>query len=630
MPFYLANPRTTAHTGSVQRGSMIVSDYVRTEPGRFLYKFATGYSRPFATMVLSNLPAVVRALRDPGRSVPYDGSHYTYAPYDTTRIPFVLLPQLQVQFQGRPREDFLETITASGGEARRIRGQNRDTWCIPLDDYEKAAEMIDLGGIDDSFSPTEGAISVPMIESTILLITRIAAVAAVLEVVSTHNSSRVSLEFSTDIVVTPDVVEEGPGPRDEDVPMTNRGPQTRTVTMTYGLNDPVPLTINVRPSLQAIPEPMVTVDNADTTHGGIFVAYEDAYTGFCLESLQRFLNAFKGVCFESNDAADHSDVLKHWRSGISRTTTGRYLAHMMMLCVIAKEMCTSVQFIMRPDGKYEGGILKGEDIGIAPAFGRWYMGISAAELIVDMEECASHNKTVRKILEAVGLVAVQPEQFQTLRALSQAVNASGTPSGAAMNVINKLLPGVDFLEKPEPVNTDTIIRCIQLFSTDSVIPRELYMDKGAFFTTDRYVEVLSCFGTSAPSFNWSGPSTIRCCDIIGKGSAADSTYSTEPPARLSSKQVLLAQCAAQWKTVMQRGILSGSFDKVDKNGREYKGDQKTKLWRALDDRIRLTIIPRGQGANVISDAAASTGVKRTLPDQDAVDERAARKRRLFG
>jgi len=98
MPFYLANPRSTAHSGSVQRGTMVASDYIRTEPGRFMYRFATRYNTPFTIMVMGNLASVRRAIANPGVSCDYAGRVYNYLPYATKSLPYIALPQLQVQF----------------------------------------------------------------------------------------------------------------------------------------------------------------------------------------------------------------------------------------------------------------------------------------------------------------------------------------------------------------------------------------------------------------------------------------------------------------------------------------------------------------------------------------------------
>lgn len=635
MPFFLANPRSTANTGSVQRGTYVTTDYIRTEAGAFQYKFVTGYRNPMSTMVLGNLPSVDLAIERKGSKTAYDGDdRYRYSPFSIKDIPYVCLPKLQVQFEGRPREDFLELISHAGGEIRRLKGQTRDTWSLGLSSWDIAGDMIDIGGLNPQFTPTEGAISVPMVETTILLFTRVAAAARCLQAVAQHSGWRVLVEFEEDIILMPDSVEErmvvGDEPAVEATPVVPRGPQTKTVRVQYTTDKDAPFTLEVTPPPLTGPKPLfVTADGATTSLGGIFVAFEIAYAGYDMGALNNFLLDFGSLVFAGPEEEADNELYTHWRGGIARTDTGRYLAHMFMCCVIAKQMATWPQFIIRSDGKYEGAILVGEDIGIASAFGKWYEGMDQSALIKDMEECMSHLKAVKKILEAVGLHTTDPGSFHSLRALSQTVNAAGTPSGATINVINKWLPGVDFVERPEPINTDSLITAIKLLVSDCRVPTPLYMDKGAFFTTDRYIEVLSVFGTSAPSLNWGGRQTVRACDVLGKGVKKDLVYSTEPPKVLSTKQILLAACADQWRQLIHTGVIHGNFDKLDARDREYKGDQKKKLWVELDTNVRIGIIPAG-GAPAAPITPAVAGLKRTLVDQTDVDKRADKRRRLFG
>lgn len=355
------------------------------------------------------------------------------------------------------------------------------------------------------------------------------------------------------------------------------------------------------------------------------------YAEYDLQIVSHFLNTFREVISESvNDWMDDTpQVFASWAGGISRTVVGTHMAHMMKSCLMAKEGLTAPLLVIRADGKYEGSILLGKNIAIRHVGGEWVQGKDADGLRDDLKDLNSHQVAVRRILEAVGMVTSDPSQFTTLRSLSLAINATGEPSGMAKNIIQRHLPHTSFLEGPEKVNASTILAAIGYLSSEDRLPESLYMDKGSFFPKNRYEEVLCAFGSSVPSFNYGGIDTKRCCDVEGKGIPKEIPYSrNDPPVHLQVKLIAIGPAVSQWEDMMKHGVIRGNFGKVDRNSREFLGEEKTRIWLALDDQIRKTIIPKGAVAG--AQQIAGGGLVKRIRDDKEVEDRKSKKNRLFG
>jgi hypothetical protein len=355
------------------------------------------------------------------------------------------------------------------------------------------------------------------------------------------------------------------------------------------------------------------------------------YAEYDIAIVSHFFNTFRSVFSDSENAwmDDMPALFAAWAGGISRTVVGTHLAHMMKSLLVAREGCTAGTIVMRNDGKYEGTIILGSKLAIRHIGGDWVMGLSPAMLREELKDLSSHKKAIKKILDAAGLVSSDPSQFTTIRHLSQAVNASGEPSGMAKNLILKQLPFTSFIEGPEKVNAGTILATLDLLSSDKAIPEGLYMDKGSFFPKSRYEEVLCSFGSSVPSFNYGGNDVARCCDIEGKGVPRDLAYQRNtPPSHLQVKQISIGAACTQWEDMMKHGVIRGFFGRVEKAGREFLGEEKMRLWAAFDDTIRKTIIVKGQAG--FAPQQASGGMMKRIRDASDADDRKSKKNRLFG
>lgn len=368
-----------------------------------------------------------------------------------------------------------------------------------------------------------------------------------------------------------------------------------------------------------------------TSHGGIFAPFEQSYAEFDIKIIHEYVETFKSVIFGNpTEYVDESyAVYQAWTGAIARTRIGVYLAHIMKSQLIAFEAGTFVSHIIRPDGAYQGSVIHGENIQIRLVGKTWVEAGDSDALVKDLAECGAHTKAIAKILELAGLVASEPSQFGSLRELSQAVNAGGTPAGMQMNLIQKQLANLAFEERPTPVNADSIIHTMELLSSDDIIPPEMYMDKGFFFPKGRFEEVLCRFGTSAPSFHPGGNTEIRCCSILGRGVPDSLKYDrAAPPTYLQSHMIPIAVCSNQWNDVLHHGHLKGTFDRKTSNGRVWGGEEKKRLWEALDDRVRPMVIEKGKPAPGVV-AAGGSGTKRAIEDEAVTVETRAKKLSKF-
>lgn len=355
------------------------------------------------------------------------------------------------------------------------------------------------------------------------------------------------------------------------------------------------------------------------------------YAEYDISIVSHFFTTFSSIFAETVNGwmDDTPKLFAAWAGGIARTTVGTHLGHMMKSLLMAREGLTAATLIMRADGKYEGSILMGETLAVRHVGGEWVPGQKPEELRRDLKDLNSHNSSVKKILDAAGLVASDSSEFTSIRQLSQAVNASGEPSGMAKNLISKQLPFISFIGSPEKVNVNSLTATLDYLSSDKVIPAELYMDKGSFFPRGRFEEVLCMFGSTVPSLNYGGQDTRRCCDVEGKGVPSELQYHRNtPPGHLQVKQIAIGPACTQWEDMMQHGVIRGNFGRTDKGARELLGEEKMKMWSSLDDFVRKTIIEKGTPGR--PQQQAQGGMMKRLREGDIVEDRQKKKNRLFG
>jgi hypothetical protein len=376
-------------------------------------------------------------------------------------------------------------------------------------------------------------------------------------------------------------------------------------------------------------------DQCGTSHGGIFLPFEHAYADYDVGIIGDFFRDFEKITFRDAEESDseYPVLFAAWAGGIARTLTGVWMAHMMKSLEIARGLCVPVFFIIRDDGQYQGSVLKGSKINIRSASNtRWEYGVEQAVLDRELEACGGHHAAVKKILDLSGLPCddLSRQQYTTLRKLANAVNVLGRPSGLTENMVKKLLPDLSFIERPDAVNVDTIESTLDLCTNpDAPIPDTLYMDKGYFFSEDRFEQVLCRFGDRAPTLNWGGrdDQRIRCCSVRGRGIPDDLQYDRAVmPTHLSMKKIAVTEVARQWHDMLYHGHLKGIFDHTFKGGRELLGNEKKGIWDMLDLMSQRVIKEKGQG---VTANTATGGAKRAREMEKEDSERLKKKSRLF-
>jgi hypothetical protein len=207
MPFYLAIPRNATFSGAVQKGSMVKSDFVRTQPSQLIYNVVSEHSGPMYTMLSDRLNSVIlahAAALEKRTAVRVDFSDkFTYIPAVISSLPPFVIPKVQVRFKGQPPPSAQEVIDRLGADVKRLRGNTTDTYTFKTDNMEDFADLMNLEGVDGDFKPTEGAISVPQIEHLALIYTRISVVAAGLHLISPFNQDKLEIVTAADVPLLP-------------------------------------------------------------------------------------------------------------------------------------------------------------------------------------------------------------------------------------------------------------------------------------------------------------------------------------------------------------------------------------------------------------------------------------------
>jgi hypothetical protein len=207
MPFYLAIPRNATFSGAVQKGSMVKSDFVRTQPSQLLYNIVSEISGPLYPVMADHLGSVVRAhsrsLAEKATIPTSLDDVFFYAPCTIAELPSFVIPKVQVRFKGPPPPTAQEMIDRLGADVKKLKGAAVDTYTFRPNDMEALAELMNLEGIDADFRPTEGAISVPQIEQLAYLYTRISCVAAGLKLLSPFGKTIMDCVTETDVPALP-------------------------------------------------------------------------------------------------------------------------------------------------------------------------------------------------------------------------------------------------------------------------------------------------------------------------------------------------------------------------------------------------------------------------------------------
>lgn len=617
--------------GRQQGGSYSKTNFIRTPPSSIVYQLASGYMHPLASTVYNMLGFVAKTLAkrtiEDSITQQYEPTPFYFHPYKVDICPTLVLPEVHIQLVGRPNDADLAIITDAGGEVRHIRGSTRDTYCITPKDFKCLESLFQISNADVGTKPVEESMVITQIPSLVLLYTRVCYIANLLLLVSPLTGA--SVQFGLTVL---EGDREGPIMEVEGSSSEVQSTTGPVHTTTLNVRDKTAITSitfgSITPDDSAIT--MGTVDLCPTNHGGIFIPYEQDYAQHDVAVCAKFVETFRQLFFESAVEYDESshEIMQDWARGLYQTRTGDYLAHMMMSLILAKEAGTSAFLIITEEGHYQGSVLMGDALRIRLVGKGWVTSVDTTTLSKELESCQSHRVALRKVLDFAGLNTSDVNQFKNLRTLSQAVNASGEPSGMSKNLIMKELAKLSFPDRPDFFNVDTLGSTLDYLTSDKLVPSDWYMDAGFFFPKDKYEEVLSRFGDTAPSFNFGGQKEIRCCSVansrIGK-----LPYDREtPPATFQTQKIKVGTAATQWRDMLEYGHINGIFDRRLPGSRMFVGDEKVALWHMLDDYSR-----RVSKAKKSQDKKAGVevvgGKKRDREDDVVKEDKKAKLARFF-
>jgi hypothetical protein len=94
------------------------------------------------------------------------------------------------------------------------------------------------------------------------------------------------------------------------------------------------------------------------------------------------------------------------------------------------------------------------------------------------------------------------------------------------------------------------------------------------------------------------------------------------------KLITIGAAITQWEDMMQHGVIRGFFGRVERIGREFLGEEKSRIWTAFDDIIRKTIIAKGLPG--VAPTLPGGGMLKRIRDDREVEDRKSKKNRLFG
>lgn len=242
-----------------------------------------------------------------------------------------------------------------------------------------------------------------------------------------------------------------------------------------------------------------------------------------------------------------------WRDEIANTTQGEWMAHMMKLLVLAHELGCNV-FAVISAGIYHGCVLGG---------GKWKLQVGKEVFVpktgknFEEEEKAMdmHGSAMDKILDLLAIAKPRAAPNSMRRLREMAITSNLSPSVKAQ--ISELLPSLDFGTYPDNPNASTIKDTFRLLCNPLMgIPIGMYMAPSSFWTTDRFEEILSRFGTRVPSIQ-TGTKKYKLCSLAhGTGSLSAVPYTTDGPSLLQFQLVPVAKAVADYRYNLSGGLAS--------------------------------------------------------------------------
>jgi len=195
-------------------------------------------------------------------------------------------------------------------------------------------------------------------------------------------------------------------------------------------------------------------------------------------------------------------LLTHNWNHIASSENGKEYSHIAKVILIAQQ-CQSVCIPVYTNKVYQGCVIAGDGWTIV-ADNKVYEPLSYDEIIASIIDANQHSSSLERIR------VILDEPVETMRGIKKSISNKGDLTREAIDELKKLLPRLNFQDPFVPFTTDDVCNHLNLLADPAIeIPDEVAMHHTAVFQEGREWDVLSAFGSSAPTFNIQNSSMIK-------------------------------------------------------------------------------------------------------------------------
>jgi len=502
------------------------------------------------------------------------------------------LPSIALQFSRAPSGDLVETLQIIGGQTTKLPGIQKDVWIISHPNFVTIGTLLSMDNVE-RIDPPFDHVSRRSLEVLPRILLSIYQVVRLLRIICDNRNPDImenKIQWYTDEDDwTNDEKEDGEEGGDEKLETLPKefnhrfkyskvGEDLADEQIFYDINFPYP-----------------------KASEGMVVPFVENCAASDVNALNQFVRRFWNICFSDHDDATrmYDEWMAAWSREIMNTTFGKWMAHWIVCIEIATQVGGHVVFLKSSDNNYLGAIIFGK-FSIKLSQGEdWIKTVDGVELERDLGFFATHSQAVKDIIRTVGLEGsdlVNMVEIKTMRHLGSIIREHGSLNPNNRNILSALLPKVTFSERPTPITAESIIDTITHLANKTELDNSVFMDASAILSDDLTTRTLARFGSTVPSFGYSGPEAVRVCEILGKGVSDDIAYGRSAPQNLQSKKVSLRGAVAQWNTMMNTGLIRTDITKRLKDTRVFPRREAEEIWSAMNREIAKTIERKGEVA----------------------------------
>jgi len=303
------------------------------------------------------------------------------------------------------------------------------------------------------------------------------------------------------------------------------------------------------------------------THPGIAIMFEPELAKPDREVVPSVISTYfmKSLGSTGRECLERLDSIRSAWGNIAESDQGLVYSH-LFYCI---DVCIRTQtrpFVLLNKGVYEGTVLLGA--GYEMTICRKIFGpVPHATLIKDLQNSGSHNNSLRLICEILETPVDGVENMRTLATIIKQKNVRVQDRQKILDWAKHLNFPVSFWK----VNTDSVLAILRLLSEPTgVLAVEEPMHYSALFCEDRETNLLSVFGSTAPTFEIGGAKTLKL-------SANPTTK------KIICRFISLSSAVLDFKSIKESGVFHNDPDTVPKSytTREFRGKDMQVVLRDL-------------------------------------------------